>query len=193
VAWTNPKTWSFGEILTSTDMNTYVRDNTEELFDGAGSNLVAVKYAIKTDTQSSSLAAGAQANITGLSIAHAAANSSNQIILLSNVVASNTGTRNYGVVFTAAGSNIAVGDTDGNRRRVTTAFKVSNVDGADVASGALMAQHLPGSTSSVTYTVAILNANTSTETLHVNRATSDTDAGTRIRGVSSLILLEVRA
>jgi hypothetical protein len=31
VAWTNPKTWSFGEILTSTDMNTYVRDNTEEL------------------------------------------------------------------------------------------------------------------------------------------------------------------
>jgi len=31
VAWTNPKTWSFGEILTSTDMNTYVRDNTEDL------------------------------------------------------------------------------------------------------------------------------------------------------------------
>ena len=32
MAWTNPKTWSFGEILTSTDMNTYVRDNTLELF-----------------------------------------------------------------------------------------------------------------------------------------------------------------
>jgi hypothetical protein len=31
VAWTNPKTWSFGEVLTSTDMNTYVRDNTSDL------------------------------------------------------------------------------------------------------------------------------------------------------------------
>jgi len=32
VAFTTPKTWSFGEILTSTDMNVYVRDNTDELF-----------------------------------------------------------------------------------------------------------------------------------------------------------------
>ena len=31
MAWTNPKTWSFGEVLTSTDMNTYVRDNTADL------------------------------------------------------------------------------------------------------------------------------------------------------------------
>jgi len=31
VSWTNPKTWSFGEVLTSTDMNTYVRDNTSDL------------------------------------------------------------------------------------------------------------------------------------------------------------------
>jgi len=33
VAYTNPKTWSFGEVLTSTDMNTFVRDNTTFLFD----------------------------------------------------------------------------------------------------------------------------------------------------------------
>jgi len=33
VSFTTPKTWAFGEVLTSTDMNTYVRDNTEELFD----------------------------------------------------------------------------------------------------------------------------------------------------------------
>jgi hypothetical protein len=33
VAFTSPKTWSFGEILTSTDMNVYVRDNSQALFD----------------------------------------------------------------------------------------------------------------------------------------------------------------
>jgi hypothetical protein len=32
VSWTNPKTWSFGEVLTSADMNTYVRDNSQFLF-----------------------------------------------------------------------------------------------------------------------------------------------------------------
>jgi microcystin-dependent protein len=32
VAWVTPKTWSPGDILTSGDMNIYVRDNTEELF-----------------------------------------------------------------------------------------------------------------------------------------------------------------
>jgi hypothetical protein len=33
MAWTSPKTWAFGEVLTSTDMNVYVRDNTQALFD----------------------------------------------------------------------------------------------------------------------------------------------------------------
>jgi hypothetical protein len=28
VAWTSPKTWNFGDVLTAADMNTYVRDNT---------------------------------------------------------------------------------------------------------------------------------------------------------------------
>jgi hypothetical protein len=33
VSFTAPKTWSPGEVLTSSDMNTYVRDNTQALFD----------------------------------------------------------------------------------------------------------------------------------------------------------------
>lgn len=31
MAWNSPKTWAFGEVLTSSDMNTYVRDNTIDL------------------------------------------------------------------------------------------------------------------------------------------------------------------
>ena len=41
MAWTSPKTWSVGEVLTSTDMNTYVRDNTEFLFDNSVYNASA--------------------------------------------------------------------------------------------------------------------------------------------------------
>jgi len=158
----------------------------------AAGGLVAVKYAIKTDTQSSSLAAGAQTTVTGLSIAHSTASATNTVILLGNVVAGVSSLRNFGLVLTAGGANIAVGDTAGSRRSVTTAFKVSQVDGADVASGSVMARHSPGVTTSVTYTIDILNADTGTNTLLVNRANSDTDAGTRIRGVSTLILMEVK-
>jgi hypothetical protein len=31
MGWTTPKTWTAGEVLTSSDMNTYVRDNLSEL------------------------------------------------------------------------------------------------------------------------------------------------------------------
>lgn len=31
MAWTTPKTWAVGELLTAADMNAYVRDNTEYL------------------------------------------------------------------------------------------------------------------------------------------------------------------
>ena len=31
MSWTSPKTWSVGDLLTSSDMNTYVRDNTSFL------------------------------------------------------------------------------------------------------------------------------------------------------------------
>lgn len=31
MAWTSPKTWSVGEVLTASDMNTYVRDNLNAL------------------------------------------------------------------------------------------------------------------------------------------------------------------
>ena len=31
MAWNTPKTWGVGDILTASDMNTYVRDNTDYL------------------------------------------------------------------------------------------------------------------------------------------------------------------
>lgn len=31
MAWTDPKTWAVGEVLTASDMNTYLSDNTNDL------------------------------------------------------------------------------------------------------------------------------------------------------------------
>jgi hypothetical protein len=36
MSWTTPKTWATGEVLTSSDMNTYVRDNTAALREFGG-------------------------------------------------------------------------------------------------------------------------------------------------------------
>ena len=38
MAWNNPKTWASGNVLTASDMNTYVRDNTLYLYAQSGSS-----------------------------------------------------------------------------------------------------------------------------------------------------------
>jgi len=43
MAWTIPKTWNVGDVLTSTDLNTYVRDNSSFLY--GDTNEVAVTIA----------------------------------------------------------------------------------------------------------------------------------------------------
>jgi hypothetical protein len=52
VSFTTPKTWSFGEVLTATDMNTYVRDNTQFLFDRGIEFEVAASNTVNLDFSS---------------------------------------------------------------------------------------------------------------------------------------------
>lgn len=53
MAWTAPKTWALGELLTSSDLNTYIRDNNLFLFDSLP------KVAIIADVKSSGTDGGA--------------------------------------------------------------------------------------------------------------------------------------
>jgi hypothetical protein len=91
VAWTNPKTWSFGEILTSTDMNTYVRDNTDDLdtrvsallAGGIGSN-IATATVVDNQTTSSSTYVG----VPGMSVTITPTSTSSRVLVVCHFVGS---------------------------------------------------------------------------------------------------------
>jgi hypothetical protein len=192
MAWTSPKTWSFGEVLTSTDMNTYVRDNSQALFDGAGSNLVAVKSALFTGTQTNSTASGANFAVTDLTITHAVADSANRLIISAFVGALNSSasTHRMGIAVFDGTNFLAVGAAAGNRTSISAGGRMGSV-GTEVGYPAITFVHTPGA-GSKTYTVRAFNLDTTTETIHVNRIASDTDAVDSPRAVSSLIIQEVR-
>lgn len=57
-SWTSPKTWAVGDLLTASDMNTYVRDNTAFLGSAASASLTASGTIFATATYSDLLAGG---------------------------------------------------------------------------------------------------------------------------------------
>jgi hypothetical protein len=92
VSFTSPKTWSFGEILTSTDMNTYVRDNSIALF---GRGVQQVKQVMTTADFST--ASTTPVDVTGVTISITPENAGNRILMLfiANVANSLNSRRNY--------------------------------------------------------------------------------------------------
>jgi hypothetical protein len=157
--------------------------------DDAG-RIIAVKHVLKTDTFSSSLAVGSSVAITGLSISHAVSNSSNAVILIADVNGSFSAGNSFGATLAADGTLISRGDAAGNRVRIGSA--ATGLLDTGTQNVILMAEHLPASTSSVTYDVRLTAWTDSTYTWYCNRARTDTDSGGTVRPASSLTLLEVR-
>jgi hypothetical protein len=179
MAWTSPKTWSFGEVLTSTDMNTYVRDNTEFLFDGLpagiGSNVV---QAVKTDTFTT--ASASYVLVTGLSVSITPSTATSKVLVIVSVFASNTSTANNSLFRLyrdatsinegASGYTAYVRETNANHLTHWGAVFLDS----------------PASASATTYSV---EARASDGTVTVNRRGGDTEGA----GVSSITLIEVAA
>jgi hypothetical protein len=151
VAFTSPKTWSFGEILTSTDMNTYVRDNTADLNGrmpvGIGANTAQV---IKYDTFTTT--SGSYVDITGLTVSITPTSATSLVLVLFTVTLGSTSDnfewtslrmrRNTTDIYIAtSGTNPASGQHAGPNRGVTS------------SSGMLLDN--PGTTSAVTYSAQV--------------------------------------
>ena len=155
--------------------------------------LVAVKYAVKTDTQvSSGVAGGGTVAVSGLTIAHAASAATNKIYLLGQITGSgnNSGAYLAGQI-TAGGTGISIGDAASSRSRASGG---NNTGNNDLSSSVFMAAfYQPSDTSSVTFGVDFVNNNTSTQTVHINRNLNDQNNAIGMRMASFLLLFEVKA
>ena len=153
--------------------------------------IIAVESVLKTDTFSASVSAGGNVAVTDLSITHEVENPSNKLIISAFFgVAAHTDDRSPVAIAIHDGSSlIGVGDSAGSRTPVSAGGFVAN-PGLDLTTTmpSISFVHTPG-TGSKTYTVRAIALVTGT--VYINRSLSDSDAASRPRAVSSLVIQEV--
>ena len=172
-------------------------DVAEAVADGldAAGGLVAVKSAIFTGTQTDAVLAGDNLTVTDLEITHALADASNKLIISAFFGAAGTsdGRGNVGLAVHDGTGLIAIGDAEGVRTIVTAGSRVTvGADSRIVTVPSVTFVHTPNTTDSKTYTVRAMNISVSNRTLFINRSESDTNDQGSPRGVSSLVIQEVR-
>jgi len=156
--------------------------------------LVAVKHAIFTGTQTNSTAAGANFNVTNLSITHEVADAANKLIISAFLgsAASQRELGNVGLAIFDGTSFIALGDSSGDRARVTAGGLISGTGAQFVMTmPSVTFVHTPGA-GSKTYTVRAINMDGVTNILYINRSQRNTDTRQDPAAVSALVIQEVR-
>ena len=181
-----PATFTSGQVLTAAQMN-----------DLRGAfRILQVVSTTKTDTFSASLAAGAEAAITGLTASITPSSTDSEIFALVNVNgAQSTGQyEQFGVRLYRDSTEIGSGTASGDRTTVLGAVRGPNTAQAATI-GNVVGQYLdsPATISALVYSVYLVTLQSSTATHVVNRSADDSDARIHARTSSSITLLEVSA
>jgi hypothetical protein len=156
----------------------------------APGHVVQVVQGVKSDVFSSGgIAGGASVTVTGLSASITPSSVSSKILVTVDVSGSSNLTQGFSIFLRRDGNAVGVGDAASNRSRVTSGGVNATSRNLSVAS--LTFLDSPASTSSLTYTVNILNTDDVTATLFINRTSIDADASHGARSASRITLMEI--
>jgi hypothetical protein len=172
-----------------------VYDGTAFVPAGAEPNLVAVKSALFTGTQSASVTAGSNVAVTNLSITHTLADAANKLIISAYLGTTGTskGQGNVGLAVADDGTLIGIADAGGSRTRVGAGGFVSPSGVNNIITmPSVTFVYSPGDAVEHTFTVRAINLDTATETVFINRTQGDDDNASRPRGTSGFVIQEVK-
>ena len=162
--------------------------------DAAG-GLVAVKHVLKTDAfvSSGTVDAGGNVAVTGLEITHEVADPDNRLIISAFFGVGNASSNrgSLGIAIHDGAGLIAIGDAAGSRVRVSAGGMTTPSAADHVNMPAITFVHTPGA-GEKTYTVRAVNVFFGAGTIFVNRNANDSNSATNSRGVSSLVIQEVK-
>ena len=156
-----------------------------------GGKILQVLHLTKTDTWSqASIACGNVSNNAIQLDITPSASSSKVLVTVSVMVSFNSDANRVGAVLKRGGTELGIGDSAGNRRRVT-GTTVGDNDTAVM--GNIMFTYLdsPSTTSAITYGVGLTHGSGSAKTMYLNRGGSDSDACYRFRSGSHITLQEI--
>ena len=147
-----------------------------------------VVQTVKTDTFSASVGAGAATDVTGLSVSITPTSATSKVLVMWDLSAFAPAV-GWSVLLKRAGTGISVGDAASGLLSVTAFGSVNATNTRETGSGAGMVLDSPGTASSVTYQLAIANPANASQTLLVNRNSTDD----RVRAASRITVIEVAA
>jgi hypothetical protein len=156
-------------------------------------SIVDVKSVLKTDTQTiTSVATGASQAITGLSITHETQNASNKLIIFGFVGTTGNagGFGNVGLGVAVDGTFVGIADADGAKSRTSVAARVGASSILSTTSPNFHIEHVPGS-GSKTYTLRVINTDSVTNTIYVNKPERTNNDAATFHSVSGLTIMEV--
>ena len=114
--------------------------------------------------------------------------SSSKIYITASVHASTASSSRAGVGLYKGSSPVVRGDASGSRSRVYG--QVQNSDTGIFSSVTMSYLDSPATTSQITYSAKMEPEGGSTQ-FYINRSASDTDSGSRFRGVSAITVMEI--
>jgi hypothetical protein len=182
-----------GEPTLAEGMLSYLDDvNRVDFYNGSAwqaiSPVLQVVSTTKTDTFSASVAQGASTAVTGLTVTITPVSASNKVLVFASVASGDTSsnTGQY-TTLTRGGTAIFIGDTAGNRQRVSAGGYAGN------RLGYVHFTFLdsPASTSALTYGISIGHTTAGSVTCNVNFGGDNTDASYTGRGASSITVMEI--
>jgi hypothetical protein len=162
---------------------------------GPVGKLVDFKTVTKTDSFSASIASGASAAVTGLSITHEVSDPANKLIITTffGLLSNSSGFAEGGIAVNDGSALLSIGNADGSRIRTTAGgINMSTSTNFATVMPHITIVHTPGA-GSKTYSTHVINVRDSTQTLYVNRSTVDTASANFSRSASALHIMEVAA
>ena len=155
------------------------------LASGVGGKVLQVIQTVKTDTFTTT--STSYVDVTGLSASITPSSTSSKILILVDFTNCITG-QLADLKVIRNSTDIYIGDAAGSRSRAKQSF--NRTDANNTQSDTINFLDSPSSISSTTYKVQVKCENGST-TLCVNRSQSDSDSSGRVRGTSSITLMEI--
>ena len=158
----------------------------------APGHILQIVQGVKTDTFTSN----SQTNFVdiGLSVAITPSSASSKVLVSYRVCTSVVvGGYSCALILVRGSTNIALGDADGNRVRVTTFAQSSSASAAGYVVYYQTADFLdsPNTTSATTYKLTARGWNSSAGSFYINRSEQDGNTANFTRGISTITAMEI--
>ena len=158
----------------------------------APGHILQIVQGIKTDTFTSN-STSTFVDI-GLSVAITPSSASSKILIAYRVCTSMiAGGYACSLILVRGSTNIALGDADSNRTRVTTMAQSSSASAAgyNVFYQTVDFLDSPNTTSATTYKVTARGWNSQAGNFYINRSEADSDSANFVRGISTITAMEI--